>query len=127
MLFYLHVEILHHRYNGVHRWFLERLHLYSSTYHGNVTRWLREGSLMNLVVNVCKRQRWVFFIHGEEFKCVCRTIFIKSKMLLFPYTLIILTRIFNIVTFFPIYNPFNNQIKQKKNTYIIGTNSNIHF
>ena len=40
------------------------------------------------------------FIHEEEFQHVGRTIFIKSKMILFAYILIISTRIFIILTFF---------------------------
>jgi hypothetical protein len=50
--------------------------------NANVTR--REGSSMNLDVNVRKNQRLVCNIHGEEFQRVGRTIFIKSKILLFP-------------------------------------------
>ena len=37
----------------------------------------REDSLMNLDLNVCKNQRRVCFIRGEEFQHVGRTIFIK--------------------------------------------------
>jgi hypothetical protein len=66
-----------------------------------------KGSLMNLDVNVCKNQHWVCNNCGEEFQHVGRTIFIKSKMLLFPYTLINSTRIFKILTFFyQVKNPF---------------------
>ena len=59
----------------------------------------REDSSMNLDVNVCKNQRRVCFIRGEELKRVGRTIFIKSKMLLFASILIISTWIFKIPTF----------------------------
>ena len=52
-----------------------------------------KGGLMNLDVNVCKNQHWVCNICGEKFQHVGRTIFIKSKMLLFPYTTINSTRI----------------------------------
>ena len=64
-----------------------------------VTRRSREDSSMNLDVNVCKNQRWVCNIRGEEFQLVGRTIFIKSKMLLFLYILIISIRIFKILIF----------------------------
>ena len=39
--------------------------------------------------NVCKNQRWPPNIRGVEFQRVGRTLFIKSNMLPFPYTLII--------------------------------------
>jgi hypothetical protein len=58
-----------------------------------------KGSLTNLDVNFCKNQHWVCNMCGEEFQHVGRTIFIKSKMLLFPYTLINSTQIFEILTF----------------------------
>jgi hypothetical protein len=48
----------------------------------------------------CKEQWWVPNICGEEFQHVGRTIFIKSKMLLFPYTLMISTQILKILTSF---------------------------
>ena len=41
------------------------------------TRRSREDSSMNLNVNVCKNQRRVCLIRGEEFQRVGRTIFIK--------------------------------------------------
>ena len=43
-----------------------------------------------------KDRRWISSIHSEEFQRVGTQIFIKSKMLLFPYTLIIPTQIFKI-------------------------------
>jgi hypothetical protein len=55
-----------------------------------VIRWIRGG---HAKIVRC-------FIRGEEFQRVGRTIFIKSKMLLFHYKLIISTRIFKILTFF---------------------------
>ena len=64
------------------------------------TRRSREDNLMNLDVKVCKNQRRVCFIRGEEFQRVGRTIFIRYKMLLFAYIFIISTRIFKILTFF---------------------------
>ena len=45
--------------------------------NADVTRRSREDSSMNLDVNVCKNQRRVCIIHGEEFQRVGRTIFIK--------------------------------------------------
>ena len=42
---------------------------------------------------VCKEQWLAPNIRGEKFLHVGRTIFIKSKMLLFPYTLTISTQI----------------------------------
>ena len=55
---------------------------------------------MNLDVNFRKTSGEHHNIRGEEFQRVGRTIFIKSKMLLFPYTLIISTQMFKILTFF---------------------------
>ena len=60
---------------------------------------------LNHNINVCKEQRGAPNIRGEEFQRLGRTIFIKSKMLLFPYTLIMSTRIF--FFFLPSYSPFN--------------------
>ena len=54
-----------------------------------------------------KNQRRVCIIRGEEFQRVGRKIFIKSKKLLCPHTLIISTLIFKIYTFLPSYNHFN--------------------
>ena len=71
------------------------------TYHQHTTmvyRWIYNDT-------VCKEQWWAPNICGEEFQCVGRTIFIKSKMILFPYKLIISTQIFKILTFLPSYNP----------------------
>ena len=45
---------------------------------------------------VCKDRRWISIIRDVEFQRVGRTIIIKSKMFLFPYTLIISTRIFKL-------------------------------
>ena len=55
---------------------------------------------------VSKYRRGISNIRGEEIQRVGRTIFITSKMLLFPYTLIISTQIFRIFTFLPSYNPY---------------------
>ena len=55
----------------------------------NTQRSCGEDSSMNLDVNVCKNQRRVCFIRGEEFRRVGRTIFMKWKMLLFAYIIII--------------------------------------
>ena len=55
---------------------------------------------------VCKDCRWISNNRGEEFQRVGKKIFIKSKMFLFLYTLIISIRIFKILTFLPSYNPF---------------------
>ena len=65
-----------------------------------IIRMSREGMSMNLDVNVRKTIGEHHNICGEEFQRVIRTIFIKLKMLLFPYTLIISTRILKILTFF---------------------------
>ena len=43
----------------------------------------------------CKKQWWARYIYGEEFQRVGRTVFIKTKMLLFPYIIIISTQSYN--------------------------------
>ena len=54
-----------------------------------------------------RRTDWSFVtIRREVFQRVGRTIFIKSKLLLFLYTLIISTQIFKILIFLPSHNPF---------------------
>ena len=55
-------------------------------------------------LNISKEQWLASNIRGGEFQCVGRTIFIKSKMHLFPYGLIIWTQ--NFFFFLPSYIPF---------------------
>ena len=45
-------------------------------------------------------------VFDEEFQCVGRTIFIRSKVFFFSHLSIILTQIFKILTSFPSHNPF---------------------
>ena len=56
-----------------------------------IARWSRDGraKVCRWIygVNVCKNQRWAPNIRGVEFQRLGRTIFIKSKMLLFLYNI----------------------------------------
>ena len=61
---------------------------------------IADSMSMNLDVNVQKTSGEHHNIRGEKIQRVGRTIFTKLKMLLFPYTLLISTRIFNFFTFF---------------------------
>ena len=55
----------------------------------------------------CKEQWWAANIRGEEFQCVGRKIFIKSKMLLFSYIFFISAKILKVPTYFlPIFKTF---------------------
>ena len=66
----------------------------------------REDSSMNLDVNVCKNQRRVCFIRGEEFQIVGTTIFIKKNASFCLYIYNFNPDFQNFDVLFPSYNRF---------------------
>ena len=96
-MFYIHVEIL--RRGSARTWFA--MVIADSSMITRMSHDVRAKVCRRIYdVNVCKNQWWAPNNRSVEFQRVGKTIFIKSKMLLFLYTLIISIQIFKSLTFF---------------------------
>ena len=78
-----------------------------------------EDSLMNLDVNVCKNQRRVCFICGEELKCVGKTILLNKKFSFCLYINDFNPDFQNFDFFLPSYNPFKNIFSKDYNIHLV--------